>query len=231
VYASDPREQPLTFHVSGMLWKNSLVMRDIESGSLWSHILGRCVKGKLHKTQLRILPSLLTSWSQWKNLHPDSTVMAMERTRTHYTTDFYDDDTLFGYGVIVDENSKIYSFEGLKSRPLLHDEINGKSFAIRFDPSSRSALAWHRDLNGFDEPIEFEMRDSKIFDKQTGSTWDLFSGRAIAGPVKGRRLKPLLVIPTAQRAWRTFHPKTEIWPLPDTYDAANEKRDGGTIFH
>ena len=40
MYAREAKGQTLTFQVSGMLWKRSLVMRDIETGSLWSHLLG-----------------------------------------------------------------------------------------------------------------------------------------------------------------------------------------------
>ena len=48
MYASQVEEQTLTFAVSGMLWKRSLVMVDSETKTLWSHLLGKAMRGKLN---------------------------------------------------------------------------------------------------------------------------------------------------------------------------------------
>jgi hypothetical protein len=51
VYATNVDKQKLTFCVSGQLWNRSLVMMDLETKSLWSHLLGRGMQGK-HKDTL-----------------------------------------------------------------------------------------------------------------------------------------------------------------------------------
>ena len=47
MYARKVGDQVLTLQVSGKLWNRSLVIRDIETESLWSHILGKCMDGDL----------------------------------------------------------------------------------------------------------------------------------------------------------------------------------------
>ena len=55
VYASEVGGKKLTFQVSGKLWNRSLVMRDLETGSLWSHILGECMEGELMGKKLELI--------------------------------------------------------------------------------------------------------------------------------------------------------------------------------
>jgi hypothetical protein len=42
-----------------MLWNRSLEMRNVETGSLWSHILGEAMQGDLKGTTLQPLPTEL----------------------------------------------------------------------------------------------------------------------------------------------------------------------------
>ena len=46
----------VTLRVSGMLWKHNLVMQDLETRSLWSHMLGECMAGELKGARLTMLP-------------------------------------------------------------------------------------------------------------------------------------------------------------------------------
>ena len=56
---------PLTFGVSGMLWKDSLIMYDRQTRSLWSHVTGKAMKGPLQGTVLTVYPtSMQTTWAQ-----------------------------------------------------------------------------------------------------------------------------------------------------------------------
>ena len=232
MYATNIDGQELTLHVSGKLWNRSLVMRDLQTGSLWSHILGQCMQGSLCGTQLPILPSQLTSWSDWTSQHPNTSVMMLPPTRTRYTVGFYEHDELFGYGLLVGERAKIYSFAGLAQQPLLNDEFENESLVIIYNPESRSAMCWDRELPLFGTAGEtrlltFESRDGKFMDVESGSVWDLSTGKCTSGALAGSRLEYQPLVISAQRAWRTFHPTTVIWPYPDLYDASLEPEDGG----
>ncbi len=49
----------------------------------------------------------------------------------------------------------------------------------------------------------------EIINRETGSSWDLQHGKATAGLLIGKQLKPLAGIVSFRRAWKVFHPKTE----------------------
>jgi hypothetical protein len=43
-----------------------------------------------------------------------------------------------------------------------------------------------------------------------GSTWDLGTGRCVAGPRSGERLETVAVTPVFWFAWSSFYPNTEV---------------------
>ena len=89
MYVGQIEEQKLTFVVSGKLWNRSLVMQDLETKSLWSHILGECMEGELKGQRLEIVPSSMTDWKSWKEQAPETTAVLMSRTSKNYNRDFY----------------------------------------------------------------------------------------------------------------------------------------------
>ncbi len=75
MHARQVGDQTLTFSVSGKLWRNSLVMQDKETGSLWSHVTGECLEGEYLGTQLEMIPVVQTTWRQWSADHPATRVL------------------------------------------------------------------------------------------------------------------------------------------------------------
>jgi hypothetical protein len=69
------KETPTTLGVSGMLWRDALVMYDRATNSLWSQVDGTAVAGPEKGKRLQELPSELTTWGQWKRRHPDTLVL------------------------------------------------------------------------------------------------------------------------------------------------------------
>jgi hypothetical protein len=53
----------------------------------------------------------------------------------------------------------------------------------------------------------------QVVDLATGSRWS-FSGEALAGPLKGQRLKPVYVLKDYWFDWMTYHPGTAVYLLP-----------------
>ncbi len=85
-------DQTLTFIVSGKLWRNSLIMQDKETGSLWSHVTGECLEGDYLGTQLEMIPMVQTTWRQWSADHPETRVLkkSAEVKSSHYEKYFAD---------------------------------------------------------------------------------------------------------------------------------------------
>lgn len=97
VYARTLGSTTYTFQVSGRLWRNSLVMMDRETGTSWSHVTGRAIDGKHRGAQLEKLEAVQTTWQQWRDRHPDTTLLkkSEEVLGSHYQR-YFDDPARMG---------------------------------------------------------------------------------------------------------------------------------------
>lgn len=75
MYARTVAGRTLTFGVSGMLYRDALVMYDRETGTLWSQIDGRALKGPLVGQVLQPVPSIHATWKEWRTLYPESLIL------------------------------------------------------------------------------------------------------------------------------------------------------------
>ena len=71
-----------------------------------------------------------------------------------------------------------------------------------------SAGVFRRVLDG--RALTFRQRDGRIEDAETGSVW-LVTGEAVAGPLRGARLAPVLHHDTFAFAWFAFRPETTVY--------------------
>ena len=62
----------LTFENSGALWRDTLVLRDRETGTYWTAATGVALSGPLAGRQLRALPAVYTSAEAWTRVFPES---------------------------------------------------------------------------------------------------------------------------------------------------------------
>jgi len=76
-----------TFGTSGLLYRSNKLMFDEESNSLWSTVSGRPVIGPLSGQDLELTAHAVvtTRWSEWRDLHPETTVLSLE---TGYRRDY-----------------------------------------------------------------------------------------------------------------------------------------------
>jgi len=78
VYSRKVGDRTLTFIVSGMLWRDSLIMMDRETESLWSHVTGVAIRGPLVGKRLEAVPVARTTWKKWRAAHPSTLVLAKD---------------------------------------------------------------------------------------------------------------------------------------------------------
>ena len=69
------RGDPTTFGVSGLLYRDNLVMYDEATSSLWSQVRAQAIRGPMTGTRLSLSPSTLTTWGEWRSAHPDTRVL------------------------------------------------------------------------------------------------------------------------------------------------------------
>lgn len=55
--------------------RGNLVMLDEATGSFWSQVLARAICGPREGDSLQIVPSTLTTWSEWRDARPDTEVL------------------------------------------------------------------------------------------------------------------------------------------------------------
>lgn len=207
MYAREAGGKTLTFGVSGLLWKRSLVMYDKETDSKWSHIKGLAMQGPLRGKKLEQVPCVTTDWKTWSKEHPDGTVVMMSRTSREYRTEFYRRPGDFVLGIAEGGDAKAWAFDALGKTPVVNDSWGGKPVVVLFSGDAMTARLYSRVVKG--RELNFEKARDGIKDKQTGSTWEPTTGRAVEGPLKGSHLTALPAIVSYRKTWLAFHPETK----------------------
>jgi hypothetical protein len=208
VYSRKVRGRTLTFHVYGM-WNDGMVFRDVETETIWSQLLGEAIRGSLRGTELVSLPSVVTQWKTWRNRYPGTTVVVLPRLDNRYTRDAYDDLGKFVLGVSIDSKQRHYPFTELTESPVVNDRFAGRELLVVFGTKSCTAVCFAATLDG--KRLTFEVRDNRLVDTETGSTWDSLTGRALDGPLKGKRLEQFPASVSYADDWRRFYPNSAAW--------------------
>ena len=229
--------KPLSFGVTGKLWKDSLVMYDRETGSYWSHVSGAAMSGPLQGQTLQLVPALMTTWAHWKRLYPTGKVLAKRPglfgpagTVNVYRDYFESEDRLgifgtknpdpalpgkeFVLGVTAGGERVAYAYRHLSRQPLVNDTVKGEAVVVVFSARDATAAAFARRAGG--RSLTFtSLREQGgtwlMDDRETGTTWRAFEGRAVDGKLKGTRLEPLPSTQAFWFAWKQIYPDTRLW--------------------
>lgn len=212
MYARPTHEgKPLTFAVSGMLWKSSLIMFDRETRSLWSHVTGKAVAGPLEGMQLTMLPAMHTTWGLWRANHPD-TVVLDKRGSWRRTWSLWGSG--YALGLAVKEEAVGFPFSDLKREPLAHFTLAGRPVLVVYIEPAATAVAFWRETQGRALTFHRLARDRagwRMDDRETGSRWNAVTGEALSGPLAGSTLRPVPATQAYLSAWRDLYPKGTIW--------------------
>jgi hypothetical protein len=75
-----PHEKPLIFGSLGFLYRSNKLMFDRETDSLWNQFTGKPVSGPLKENgiELKTRPVVITTWKDWSDRHPDTTVLSLD---------------------------------------------------------------------------------------------------------------------------------------------------------
>ena len=64
------------FGVSGVLYNSDLVFYDRASNTLWDQVEARGIVGPKTGKQLTLVPVAMTTWSRWRDAHPDTLALS-----------------------------------------------------------------------------------------------------------------------------------------------------------
>lgn len=191
VFSAQASDFGLKFGVSGLLYNSDVLLYDRSTGSLWSQILSTAITGPLKGMKLPAVPASHTTWRQWRERHPTTTVLSTDTGfRRNYRRSPYLD----------------YS----RSRALMfpvkekNDKFRNKALVlgVRLGTTSRAYPFNELRKNGADT---FE---DVIGDHQVTIEWSETDDFARVLDDGGEELPSVIAY---WFAWYAFHPDTEIF--------------------
>lgn len=183
---------------------NAMTWYDHKTRSIWSQPWGRAIQGELKNVELFTLPSQLTTWASWKAEHPQTLAMMNDVERLSQRRVFEPD---FVIGLIIAEEAKAYYYRDVSDTVIVNDMMG--SFPVVVWAADNNFHAYHRQVGG--QLLTFRAGDGKLFDKETGSTWDLTNGLATDGPLRGQGLTAVPSMSAFDWAWEDFYPNTQFY--------------------
>jgi hypothetical protein len=182
-------EHTLDFGVSGLLYNSDVLMFDRQTGSLWSQLGMQAVAGDFVGTELQWLPSVQTTWANWKAENPGGEVLNMNTGHRRdyfdlpYASYFASRGTMFPYernrdeldvkawvaGIRLNDTAKAYPIESMPDKRWIDDDIDGNPIRVRY------------------------VSDQQRFDAETPDG------------------EPVPVVHAFWFAWQAFYPETELY--------------------
>ena len=182
------------FGVSGLLFKNNLVMYNRAGPSLefslWPQMLAGARCGPSEGADLAMYPALEIEWADWVALHPDTRILSgatgWARDYTRYPYGPYEDDTSLldpidelddrrplkerVLGIPSSDGSGIaFPFGALRSvgdLAAIQETVGGAPIVVFWDSEAAAAMAYGTSIPG--QSLTFRVRDGAFVDLETG---------------------------------------------------------------
>ena len=130
-----------------------------------------------------------------------------------------DDDLVFG--VEINGDARAYPLRIMGWHEMFNDVIGGVPVALAYCTLCGSGILYETQVEGRDRPLVFGSsgllyRSNKLmFDRETDSLWNQFTGSPVAGPLvdSGIELKIRPVAITSWAEWRRTHPDSRVLSL------------------
>ncbi len=238
MYSRELDGETYTFGVSGKLLRDALLMYDHQTRTLWSHITGEAVEGELKGKRLKMLAGMpRITWTDWKRNQPLTKVLSVRRdprrperqtedpivdnyaqyhnspnagiSGTRYIDDRLMDKELV-VGVRIDESYRAYPFRSFRRKSTINDEVGDVPVLAFHDLKSNATAVFLRTVKG--QALTFEpARSYTVKDVTTGTTWNLVTGVATEGTLKGHTLVRLPAMNIYWFAWARYYPETTVY--------------------
>lgn len=229
MYARTIGSRTLTFGVSGMLFRDALVMYDRETDSLWTQVDGRAIRGPQTGQTLEPLPSVHATWKEWKAAYPDSLVL---KKRGEFRTPYagYNRDPgklgIMGrrnqdtrlppkeriLGVRSGGEATAFPLQAVRDARLVHAQVGGLPIVLVAPGDTLPITVYERRAGG--RVLTFELAGdarAMLRDRETATLWRASDGVAVEGPLSGTRLARAVAHGAFWFGWRGFFPNSAIW--------------------
>jgi hypothetical protein len=202
-------------------------MQDRETATLWSHVTGEAMEGKLAGTRLAMLPSVQTTWKQWFKQYPGTKVLKKdtEITSSRYERYFSDPDRagMFRsrwlmdrmpgkkrvFGLTNGPHALAIAEEKIMSGRVLNADVGGKPVVVVVseDGGVKGYIAQAGELE-----LTFIAAENGalMLDEETRSKWAMSTGVCVEGRLERTALDEVLVRRAFWFAWSSFYPNTLV---------------------
>ena len=206
------------------LYNGLFVMRDRQTGSVWTHYDGTILTGPLAETGLRmeIEPILHLRWSDWLDQYPASSVLAWDErfadqsgayepgqaglgpqfVQTLLVTDDRLPESELVLGVDTGTASTAYVLEETTGLSVFNDDVGGLPVVVIIDPAALFGIAYESTVDGTQR--QFSVENGEIVD-DTGARW------SFAGSGPDGQLAFVTSFVTEWYGWAAYHPETAIY--------------------
>ena len=230
-----------TFGTSGFLYRSNKIMYDRETLSLWNQETGQPVIGELADSgiQLNFFPTLLTTWGEWTDEHPDTTVLALDTGVSQPGRYFPEDNpnaTYYEYfntpgtmfpvwirddsleakdvvlGVNIGDAQKAYSVSVLQVERVVNDTLGETNVVVLGSEISQAAKAYERGDQEFSR-VEGDTSTGvpmKLVD-QNGHVWDVTEEALVNASDSSQTLPRIPTHSSFWFGWYAFYPDTELY--------------------
>jgi Protein of unknown function (DUF3179) len=220
----------LTFHLTGINNQNFL-MQDEQTGSWWQQVTGEAVFGPLEGKRLELVFHDEVSYGIWKREHPGGRVLRPDDSVPwRRFSENWEEETAkmpvvtparagepfqpreLVVGVQAGGAARAYPMAVLQRQSPVIDTLGGVPLVLVVGEDRRSVRAFDRrmegrELNLFAKPGVSPLR---LVDAETGSEWD-FTGRAVGGPLAGKKLDKVFVLKDYWFDWKAYNPGTTVF--------------------
>lgn len=116
--------------------------------------------------------------------------------------------------VSVGDESRAYPLQILIWHEIVNDEINGKPLSITFCPLCNATLVFEREFDGqtldFGTTGRLRKSDLLMYDRQTETWWQQFTGQGLIGRYAGQTLTEYPAAIVAFEDFRSAHPTGKV---------------------
>ncbi|MGB7337777.1 MAG: DUF3179 domain-containing (seleno)protein [Phototrophicaceae bacterium] len=233
----DLGETVLEFGSTGMLMRSNKLMYDRTTNTVWNAFTGIPAFGVLASTdiELPLLPAVVTTWSDWLEDHPDTSVLSLEtgfrRNYTNggaYTNYFNTSDLMFPsfqqdtenvenkemiFGLNFDDTPRAYPLFELFEQPVINDTLDDVNLVIISEASP---------TRNFFEPggaaVRAYQRNDLIFSQteidnevldSDGVIWQITEDALVSAD--GRILERIAGHLAFWFGWYGFYPETDLY--------------------
>jgi hypothetical protein len=227
----------LSFEEIG-IFNGVFVMQDLQTGSYWSHYTGEALDGKLKGKILEWIQVGRTRFDRLLQDYPEATIPVRRALKFREVPPMSGRDRAMGeflppnfaetmpkgvgrlprhthgLGVAVGSVRRFYPLDRLANERVVNDNLGEVPTVVLIQDGTEAAAAYARCADG--RELSFVTADWKgaaaLQDRETGSTWRS-TGEAVAGPLKGSRLRPVRSMVTDWYGWEGYFQDTTVYGM------------------